>query len=279
MAIRLFCILAALFFSSAAQACDLSPETRPTRVADFAASAFECLHNPPDGYRFEPELEADFIRLVNDTRQRAGLAPLDHRPELVQAARYHSLDMTANAYFRHEGLRGRNHADRIAALDRRLFWQAARENLAKIEGRTNKVAELLHDSLMDSPSHRANILARNVDHIAVGVTRRGKEVLVTQLFVAEAGALSADAPLRLAPDEPFRPFVMLDGYRFAGFRADAGEETFIPFTAAPDGRWLAPPEIRGDAVIEARGEQAGAHRGVISYIYLRGPAFSLNDVR
>ncbi len=274
---RALLFLAALLWSGAAHACLLNPDARPDRVADFAAGAFDCLNTPPRGYAFEARIEADFIARVNETRRRAGLPSLEHRPELTLAARYHSLDMAANDYFAHNGPNGRTHADRIAALDRRLLWQAARENLAKIGGRTDKVAELLHESLMDSPGHRANILARNVDHIAVGVVRRDNEVLVTQLFVAEAGALSANAPLSLSPGERFWPFAIMNGLSFSRFRADAGGDTLVPFTATADGRWLAPDEALGDAIIEARGETRGEREGVTSYIYLRGPAVSLDE--
>lgn len=255
-----------------AWACKLDPLERPERLADFARDAFDCLNTPPRGYRFAPDIESDFIGLVNETRLAAGLPMLDHRAELTLAARYHSLDMAANRFFSHEGPNGRGHDDRIAALDRRLLWRAARENLAQLDGRADNVAVLLHESLMNSPGHRANILADNVDHIAVGVVRRGRSVLVTQLFVAEAGALSANAPLELGPGDPFYPFAQLEQFSFKQYRADAGEVQ-LPFDSRR-GRWLAPDDLNGDFVLEVRGEAPTDRPNVTTYIYFRGPGIS-----
>lgn len=55
---RVLLFLAALLWSGAAQACILNPDARPGRVADFAASAFDCLSTPPRGYAFEAGIEA-----------------------------------------------------------------------------------------------------------------------------------------------------------------------------------------------------------------------------
>ena len=99
-------------------ACDLRIVGRPLAVAAYVEMAQPCLAWPPGGYGFEETLETRFLDLVNKERAAAGLAPLQMRRELTDAARLHSLDMGVNGFFGHVGPDGRGHGERIAALDR-----------------------------------------------------------------------------------------------------------------------------------------------------------------
>jgi uncharacterized protein YkwD len=42
--------------------------------------------------------------------------------------------------------------------------------------------KVVHRALMDSSSHRANILNKSYDRVGVGIVRRGGRTWITQLF-------------------------------------------------------------------------------------------------
>ncbi|MDJ0919837.1 MAG: CAP domain-containing protein [Henriciella sp.] len=209
------CFLIALFATSqTANACELATSDRAIENAAYVENGINCLQNLPDGYTLELGLEADFIELINKERRAEGLQPLALRTELVDAARFHSLDMVYNGYFGHDSPSGRKPSDRIAAFDRTLIAQFTAENVAS-EARSctngfgmtvscsptksrpaSATLAHLHQGLMDSPGHRANILSKKATHVALGVVRHGDDIFVTQLFADPAGELSQPAPLR-----------------------------------------------------------------------------------
>ena len=55
---------------------------------------------------------------MNGERTSRGLKPLRFRPELLDAARFQSLDMAYNDFFGHQSPDGRHHDARVAAFDR-----------------------------------------------------------------------------------------------------------------------------------------------------------------
>lgn len=220
-----------VFLPLQAFACDLRIEGRPQAVASYVERVRPCLAQPPAGYAFEETLEADFLALVNKERDQAGLAPLQLRSEITEAARLHSLDMAVNGFFGHVGPDGRSHGDRIAALDRTALADFSAENVATISktgGRmgANFALKRLHRNLMDSPSHRENILHPKATHVAFGVARTEGGVWVTQLFMRVSGTLPRAAPLRVNSVRAVqgRP-VGLDGWRFVryDFVASSGD--------------------------------------------------------
>ncbi|PKP83185.1 MAG: hypothetical protein CVT79_03860 [Alphaproteobacteria bacterium HGW-Alphaproteobacteria-18] len=256
-----------------ALACDLRIEGRPLAVASYVENAQPCLARPPGGFAFEAALEARFLDLVNKERAEAGLAPLQMRRELTDAARLHSLDMAVNGFFGHVGPDGRGPGDRIAALDRTALADFSAENVATVSragGRigANFAVKRLHRNLMDSPGHRANILHPKATHVAFGVVRTEGGVWVTQLFMRVSGTLPRAAPLRVSAAQVMqgRP-TGLEGWRFVRYDiVGLSGEPFPGAGGAGQGR---------DARLAAYATQPGDDP--LSYYWMRfpGPAVTI----
>lgn len=155
---------------------------------------------------FATFLEAYMLNLVNDARAAEGLDPLTFEWNLGRAADAHSLWMSDADSFSHTGINGSSPHERIAAsgFDLQGSW-ATGENLAArtISGTDSFRDEvaIMHDNLMNSPGHRANILNPDFTHIGIGISdgplsyESGADrpsVLVTQKFGATQGIPDTD---------------------------------------------------------------------------------------
>jgi uncharacterized protein YkwD len=126
--------------------------------------------------RPRPELEAEMLKLINKERVSAGLRPLAPDPELTEVARQHSLDMFARGYFAHVTPEGRDPFDRLRAANIRFV--AAGENLALAP-----TLGIAHRGLMNSPGHRANILAKDFGRVGIGIMDGGmRGLMISQEF-------------------------------------------------------------------------------------------------
>ena len=76
--------------------------------------------------------EARIVKLVNQARIRAGVAPLASSERLMLAARTHSEDMAAQRYLGHESASGDTPVDRVRAAG--LDYQEIAENLLNVPG-------------------------------------------------------------------------------------------------------------------------------------------------
>lgn len=142
---------------------------------------------------------ANFTHL-NEERKRRGLAPLSWDDRAAQVARAHSDDMMRSGYVGHVSPRT---GDVSARFERaRITGAVIRENVALGYGPKG-----VHDSLMSSPGHRVNLLARDVTHVGIGVVigPRDPEVpgaprplYVTQNFFKKPGA-GAPRDAQMAP--------------------------------------------------------------------------------
>lgn len=108
--------------------------------------------------------------LVNEARSAEGLAPYRRLAVLDQAAQIRTDDMVARSYFGHDTPDGRKgYTDALASLGVSYAW--AGENLAMNNYSPETSAVRAHQSLMNSPTHRANILEpRDFDSIGIGFT-------------------------------------------------------------------------------------------------------------
>lgn len=122
-------------------------------------------------------ISTTLLRLLNAERQRIGLLPLTSDPQLERLATNHSRDMLALGYFGHVSPSGNDLTSRLTASG--VFTDRAAENLVRAS--TSRRA---HARLMESPSHRANILDPALTHVGVGLARLDGELLITQIFVA-----------------------------------------------------------------------------------------------
>lgn len=120
--------------------------------------------------------EEKMVSLVNNERQKAGLAPLTTDLLLRNVARSHSMDMLRNGYFAHKSPSGEMPYDRLIAAG--ANFRLVGENLALAPS-----VDLAHIGLMNSPSHRENILDPNFKRIGIGIIDAdpyGK--MITQVF-------------------------------------------------------------------------------------------------
>ncbi|CAL9355940.1 hypothetical protein SUDANB108_00561 [Streptomyces sp. enrichment culture] len=115
--------------------------------------------------------------LTNRARTRAGLPPLAVDPLLTAAARAHSADMVARAFYAHTAPDGSRPGDRAAAAGSTL--RAIGENIACGQRSPADVVE----GWMNSPGHRANILRPEFTRIGIGFACGGRAgTYWTQMF-------------------------------------------------------------------------------------------------
>ena len=124
-------------------------------------------------------LERAMHARLNRDRKKEGLGPLAFEPELAAIARAHSEDMRVHRFFAHESPNTGTLEDR---LDRAGYLASvARENLGE-----GPDIDRTEDSLLASPGHHANIMARDVTHVGIGIVKGGvgapENLLVTQVF-------------------------------------------------------------------------------------------------
>lgn len=155
----------------------------------------------PDGIEHLEEVESLVLELVNENRHKEGggsLKDLLPDPTLKAVARKHSDDMLARHFFDHVNPDGLATADRIAVAHRQLVGLTG-ENIWMESGYSReaarKTAELIVKELMESPSHRENILRPEYTHLGVGVSLRGGELRATQNFADVRALVEQPVPL------------------------------------------------------------------------------------
>ncbi|MGM7700252.1 CAP domain-containing protein [Pseudalkalibacillus sp. Hm43] len=110
--------------------------------------------------------EQQMLDLVNQERQKAGLAPLKADPELTKMARVKSQDMIDNNYFSHNSPTYGSPFDMMDQFG--IEYNTAGENIAG-----NGSVQGAHTSLMNSDGHRANILGSQYTKIGIGIVDGG----------------------------------------------------------------------------------------------------------
>lgn len=110
-------------------------------------------------------LERALVTKINATRLSHGLRALPARSYLTYKAHKHSAAMASK--------RRMYHSD----LSRICCFRSVGENVA-----VNSTVTQIHQALMASPGHRANILGRNWRGVGVGVVQAGGRLWVTEIF-------------------------------------------------------------------------------------------------
>jgi hypothetical protein len=153
-------------------------------------------------------LERQMLDLINADRAAYGLDPLTLELRLNAASEDHSEWMLDTDRFSHTGSGGSSPYDRMqeAGFVFSGSWGAGENIDIQSErgapGLADDVADL-HQSLMNSPGHRANILNPNFEVIGIehGEYKGwyGGGVVVTQNFARTGAALQLDQPGSSAP--------------------------------------------------------------------------------
>lgn len=103
------------------------------------------------------------VELINQARVAEKLQPLTFTPSYNEIARKHSISMATHHYFSHVDLAGQRGGARMKNGGVSYSWWG--ENLAY--GQYSAI--YAHEALMNSLSHRENILRKEFTHIFVGV--------------------------------------------------------------------------------------------------------------
>ena len=123
--------------------------------------------------------ENEMLRLVNGERVKNGLSPLKLDIEITRVARLKSQDMIENNYFSHNSPTYGSPFDMMKTFGIKFIYGG--ENLAG-----DSTIKDAHQSLMNSPGHKENILNPNFTHVGIGVKEGspyGK--IITQMFVGK----------------------------------------------------------------------------------------------
>jgi uncharacterized protein YkwD len=123
------------------------------------------------------ETEAILIERINEERHVAGLPALLVDEEVAAVARRYSEEMASTGLVVHVSPTSGTADDRLRAAG--VHRPLVQENLARAA-----TAAEAHESLMNSPGHRANILSLEATHVGVGV-RAAKENGSTDLFITQ----------------------------------------------------------------------------------------------
>lgn len=152
------------------------------------------------------DLERYMQGLINAERAAHGLQPLTLELNLNSSADAHSDWMVQADTFSHTGANNSSPTARMiaAGLDLSGGWGTA-ENIAavSVSGHDSYYDEIdrLHQNLMNSPGHRANILDPDLEYLGIGVSigpltyssgQRYDSVFVTQNFAHTGGVVDLD---------------------------------------------------------------------------------------
>lgn len=124
-------------------------------------------------------VESQFVGWINRERRAAGLHELVVRSDLRDVARRHSQRMASDGTLRHNP----NRTSEVCC------WQKLAENVAY-----GSDPARVHQRLMASSGHRANILDPDMTELGVGVELRDGVYWVTQLFRLPNGAAPPPPP-------------------------------------------------------------------------------------
>lgn len=123
--------------------------------------------------------EQQMLDLVNQARAQNNLPALKVDMELTNVARIKSQDMIDNNYFSHNSPTYGSPFDMMK--DFGINYVQAGENIAG-----NQSVQNAHDSLMNSPGHRKNILSPDFTHIGIGIKNGGSYgKMFTQMFISK----------------------------------------------------------------------------------------------
>ncbi|WP_432402068.1 CAP domain-containing protein [Wukongibacter sp. M2B1] len=121
--------------------------------------------------------EQQMVDLINEARIENGLEPLIVDEKLTELARMKSKDMINNNYFSHNSPTYGSPFEMLKNFG--VSYTSAGENIAG-----NQTVEKAHESLMNSPGHRRNILSSDYTHIGVGIQEGGNYgSMFTQMFI------------------------------------------------------------------------------------------------
>jgi uncharacterized protein YkwD len=150
-------------------------------------------------------LEQQLFQMLNAARQRGGLERLEWDPKLAMAAQAHAEQLAQHEELSHAFPAEPALGQRIGATGQR--FDAVAENVAAADN-----VDDAHVGLLNSPGHRANILAAKYNAVGIAVVRVKGRVYVTQDF---AHVLPAYSPQQFREEVTAALNRMRKAHRFA----------------------------------------------------------------
>lgn len=144
------------------QVTQAKPAAQPVQEEQQVTQA-KSVEAPAKGLTAE---EKQMLNLVNEERQKAGLAPLKANLELTKVARLKAQDMIAKNYFAHQSPTYGSPFEMMKQFG--ISYKYAAENLAG----TQSVIKA-HTGLMNSDGHRKNIMNGNYTEVGIGIIDGG----------------------------------------------------------------------------------------------------------
>ena len=114
------------------------------------------------------------LSLINQERTSRGLVPVEYSNELTYMGELHSQDMINRNFFSHDNPDGGSIDIRRKELGIQTF---VGENISK-----NVSIQASHNSLMQSPPHKANILNPDWNRLGIGIAKDGNTYYISQEF-------------------------------------------------------------------------------------------------
>lgn len=122
--------------------------------------------------------EQEMLRLVNEARSQNNVPPLQLDMNVCNVARVKAQDMIDNNYFSHYSPTYGSPFDMMKSFGIK-FIQAG-ENIAG-----NQTVQNAHNTLMNSPGHRKNLLNPDYTHIGIGIKKGGPYGnMFSQMFIS-----------------------------------------------------------------------------------------------
>jgi len=184
-----------LLFAQAAAAdnavCDAT-NGYEANLAEYVAEATTCIEQST---QLATDVEASLASQLSTARDALGLAALDRRTSLDQAARAHALDMASRDYASHSDLEGRDHLYRIRAFDRSMLVGATGANVMATKSDADATA--LFTAMGQDVQNAQNIVFEGFTDFGVGVAEADGTTYTVVLFASREGELEEALPLTL----------------------------------------------------------------------------------
>jgi hypothetical protein len=141
-------------------------------------------------------IEKELLEMINLDRERLGRKPLPSHPLLQEIARSQSAKMAAAGVLNHYFPDWPSPEQKLRRGD--AYFLACAENVAFSPTAS---AKFIHEALMGSPGHRANILDERMLQAGIGVRRAGDAYYVSEEFAAIIDPPATDRATALIENE------------------------------------------------------------------------------
>ncbi len=123
----------------------------------------------------DPASAKEIFELVNRSRVEADLDPLSWSDALAEVAQSYARQMYLGGFFSHTSPDGEQVQDRVQSAG--ITYRVVGENLALAA-----TPRTVHEGLMSSPGHRANILRPGFTRVGIGVIEGPLGLMVVEVF-------------------------------------------------------------------------------------------------